>query len=136
MPIAKRGYAYPIATVCELHFLQSLIAFGEVTRLERDHLLAKDKSGLEYMHIQFDIPDNIALELSQQPGGISQAAIEALALEGVRSGRLTEHQARIMLGISTRYGMDGFLKAHNVFLGETLDSVVQDSVVGASFLRR
>jgi len=76
------------------------------------------------VQVQFDIPDNIAFELSQQAGGITRAAVEALALEGVHSGRLTEHQARIMLGISTRREMDGFLKAHNVFLGETIDSVV------------
>lgn len=88
------------------------------------------------MHVRFDIPDNIACEFSRQPGGISRAAVEALALEGIRSGRLTEHQARVLLGISTRYEMDGFLKAHNVFLGEPLDSIVQDSGVGASFLRR
>ncbi len=88
------------------------------------------------MQVQFDIPDNIASEFAQQAGGVGRAAVEALALEGVRSGRLTEHQARIMLGISTRHEMDGFLKAHNVFLGETLDSVVLDSHIGASFLRR
>ena len=88
------------------------------------------------MQIQFEIPDNIATVFSQQPGGIDRAAVEALALEGLRSGRLTEHQARVMLGISSRYEMDGFLKAHDVSLGETLESVIRDSDIGASFLRR
>ncbi len=88
------------------------------------------------MQVQFEIPDNIASEFSQQPGGIGRAAVEALALEGLRSGRLTEHPSRVMLGITTRHEMDGFLKAHDVFLGETLESVIRDSDVGASFLRR
>ena len=88
------------------------------------------------MQFQIDIPDEIASKFTDQPGGIDRAAIEALALEGVRSGRLTEHQARMMLGISTRDEMDGFLKAHNVSLSETLESVIRDSDIGASFLRR
>ena len=88
------------------------------------------------MQVHFDIPDNIALLFSEQLGGVSRAAVEALALEGVRSGRLTEYQARMMLGISSRDEMDGFLKTHNVFLSETLESVIRDSDVGASFLRK
>jgi hypothetical protein len=88
------------------------------------------------MQVQFDIPDEIASEFSEQPGGIGRAAVEALALEGVRSGRLTVHQARVTLGISSRYEMDGFLKSHRVFLPDTLDSVIRDSEVGAAFVRK
>jgi hypothetical protein len=93
---------------------------------------------VEEVQVQFqiDIPDDIAFEFSEQPGGIGRAAVEALALEGVRSGRLTEHQARVMLGIPTRYEMDGFLKSHNVFLPDTLDSVIRDSETAANFLRK
>jgi hypothetical protein len=47
---------------------------------------------------------------------LARAALEAVALEGVRSGKLTVSQARRLLGIESRYEMDGFLKAHGVFL--------------------
>jgi hypothetical protein len=88
------------------------------------------------MQVQIDIPDEIASEFSELPGGIGRAAVEALALEGVRSGRLAERQARLMLGIATRYEMDGFLKSHGVFLPDTLESVIRDSETAANFLRR
>jgi hypothetical protein len=88
------------------------------------------------VQVQFDIPDEIAIEFSEQPGGISRAAVEALALEGIRSGRLTDHQAQVMLGISSRYVMDGFLKKHDVFFLDTLESVIRDSDTAASFVRR
>ena len=88
------------------------------------------------VRVQIDIPDEIACEFSELPGGLGRAAVEAVAIEGVRSGRLTEYQARVMLGIPTRYEMDGFLKSHKVFLSETLESVIRDSETAAKFLRR
>jgi hypothetical protein len=88
------------------------------------------------VQVHFDIPDEIAYEFLEQPGGIGRAALEALALEGIRSGRLTEYQARVMLGISSRYEMDGFLKTHNVSLSDTLDSVIRDSEIAAAFIRK
>jgi len=45
----------------------------------------------------------------------SRAALEALAIEGYRSGALTASQTRRLLGFETRYELDGFLKAHNVW---------------------
>ena len=60
------------------------------------------------------------------PGGIPRAAIEALAIEGVRSGKLTACQARQMFGIQSRHEMDGFLKAHGVPLPVTMEDVMQD----------
>src|SRR6266487_6800777 len=42
-----------------------------------------------------------------------------LVAEAVRSGKLTILQARTLLGIWSRYEMDGFLKACGVFLNLT-----------------
>ena len=88
------------------------------------------------MQFQINIPDELAFEYSELPGGIGRAAVEALALEGVRSGRLTDYQARIMLGISTRFEMEEFLRSHGVFLPDTFESVIRDSEVAANFVRR
>jgi hypothetical protein len=44
------------------------------------------------VQVHFDIPDDVALQISKQPGGVGRAAVEALAIEGVRSGRLTSGQ--------------------------------------------
>ena len=54
-------------------------------------------------------------------------------LLGMRSGKLTEHQAREMLGIRSRYEMDGFLKVHGVLLPTTLEQIVADSETAIAF---
>jgi hypothetical protein len=38
-----------------------------------------------------------------------------VAIEGYRSGALTAHQTRSLLGFETRYELDGFLKQHKVW---------------------
>ena len=75
----------------------------------------------------------MASQVGAEPGGVARMAIEALALEGVRSGKLTEHQARKMLGIRSRYEMDGVLKAHGVPLPTTLEQIVADSETAIAF---
>jgi hypothetical protein len=66
-------------------------------------------------------------------GGIARAAVEALAAEGVRSGKLTVYQARQMLGIRSGYEMDGFLKARGLLLSDTMQQVVADSETAITF---
>jgi hypothetical protein len=68
------------------------------------------------VRVHFDVPESVERQFAAEPGGVTRAAIEALAAEGVRSGKLTEFQARQMLGIRSRYEMDGFLKARGVML--------------------
>jgi hypothetical protein len=87
------------------------------------------------MRIHIDVPEEVALRFSAEPGGIVRAAAEALAAEGVRSGKLTAYQARRMLGIRSRYEMDGFLKAHGVLLSDTAQQVVADCETAIAFSR-
>ena len=83
------------------------------------------------MQVHLDVPEDVALQFADEPGGVTRAALEALALEGVRSGKLTEHQARQLLGIRSRYEMDGFLKAHGILLPITFEDVLRDSETAA-----
>ena len=87
------------------------------------------------MDVHFDVPEEVARQFTAEPGGIARAAVEALAAEGVRSGRLTVYQARQLLGIRSRYEMDGFLKAHGLLLSGTLEEVVADSKTAIAFSR-
>jgi hypothetical protein len=41
--------------------------------------------------------------------------LEALALEAYRQRRITGYQLRTLLGIPSRYELDGFLKQHEVY---------------------
>jgi hypothetical protein len=79
------------------------------------------------MDVHLEIPEDLARQLASDANGLARAALEAIALEGVRSGNLTVSQARRLLGIHSRYEMDGFLKAHGVFLDLTLEDVRRDS---------
>ena len=87
------------------------------------------------MQVHLDVPEDVARQFAAEPGGITRAALEALAIEGVRSGKLTVHQARQMLGLSSRYQMDGFLKAHGVLLPITIEDVARDGKTAASVSR-
>lgn len=74
------------------------------------------------MVVTFDIPDELAAQLG---GDLSRQALEALALEAYKSGRITKPQLRRVLDLS-RYELDGFLKVHNVYDGPTYEEVMQD----------
>ena len=67
------------------------------------------------MQVTLEIPDDMAEWLASQGPDTGRAALEALAIEGYRSGALTASQTRRLLGFGTRYELDGFLKAHNVW---------------------
>jgi hypothetical protein len=62
------------------------------------------------MQITVDLPDDLA----QRPDP-ARAALEAVAIEGYRSGAFTAYQTRRLLGFETRYELDGFLKSHQVW---------------------
>ena len=87
------------------------------------------------MQIHLDVPEDVAKQFAAEPGGVTRAAIEALAIEGVRSGKLTTYQARQLLGIRSRYEVDGFLKTHGVFLPTTVDEIIRDSETALSFMK-
>jgi predicted HTH domain antitoxin len=61
------------------------------------------------VQITVELPDDITGR--PDPG---RAALEALAIDGYRSGALTHYQASQLLGL-TRFEFDGFLKERNIF---------------------
>ncbi len=79
------------------------------------------------MEIHIQVPEDIAQNLGQDVASVERALLEALALEGVRSGQLSRGQARRLLGFGTRYELDGFLKSHGVAVEDDLQRVLQDS---------
>ena len=66
------------------------------------------RDSLVLMQIIVELPDDIARH--QDPG---REALEALAIEGYRSEKLTHHQAARLLGL-TRFEFDGFLKERHI----------------------
>ena len=78
------------------------------------------------MDVQLQIPDDVASALQTDQPDLSRAALEALALEGYRSQRLSESQIRRMLGFATRMQVHAFLKARNVYLNYALQELEHD----------
>jgi hypothetical protein len=55
------------------------------------------------MDVHIDVPEEVGRQFAGEPGGIARATVEALATEGLCSGKLTVYQARQLLGIRSRY---------------------------------
>jgi len=85
------------------------------------------------MQVTLELPEDLAHRLAADAASLSRTALEALALEGVRSGKLTPAQARRLLGIKSRHEMDGFLKAHDVLLPLTIEDVRRDTETALAF---
>lgn len=85
------------------------------------------------MQITLDLAEDIAQQFAANPEGVSRATLEALAVEGARSGKLTTEQVRRMLGLATRYDADGFLKQHQVYYNLTPADVERDAAVAWEF---
>jgi Uncharacterised protein family (UPF0175) len=73
------------------------------------------------MNLTVEIPDDLAGRLRAHGDDLSRRALEALALEEYKSGHLTEDELRRFLGFGTRYQLDGFLKAHDIWIEYTLE---------------
>ena len=85
------------------------------------------------MQVTLEVPEDLAHLLGKSPAGLTKAALEALALEGLRSQKLSVAQARRLLGIGSRYEMDGFLKAHEVYLPLTIEDIERDAGTARAF---
>jgi hypothetical protein len=57
---------------------------------------------------------------------VSREALEALALEGYKSGELTAYQVQQMLGFESRVEVDGFLKAKGLPMEYSLEDLERD----------
>lgn len=78
------------------------------------------------MQITVSIPDDIAAQLATDAQALSRTALEALALEGYRTERLSEAEIRSMLGFATRTEVHAFLKQHSVWMHYSLEDAERD----------
>ena len=78
------------------------------------------------MSVTIELPEEIEQQLETEWGNLPRRALEAVALEGYRSGALTLAQLRRMLGFKTRMEADAFLKQHGVYLEYTEADLERD----------
>ena len=72
------------------------------------------------MQVNVQIPDDIGRRLMEAGTDLSRRALEALALEEFRAGRITEPELCEMLGLA-RLELDAFLKVHGVYEDYTVE---------------
>ena len=72
------------------------------------------------MNVMVPIPDDLAARFGSE-AELGRRAVEALALEEYRAGRLTRPELRRLLGFATRGELDGFLNDRGVADGITVE---------------
>ena len=88
------------------------------------------------MTINVEIPEELAGRLIPAGQDPARAALEAIALEGFRSDRLTEADIRELLGFDSRIEVHGFLKEHGAFMTYAQEDLVHDCEVASQVARR
>ena len=88
------------------------------------------------MTITVEIPEELANQLIPAGQDPARAALEAIALEGYRSDRLSEAEVRRLLGFETRMEVHAFLKEHGVFLHYTYEDFLHDREVASEVADR
>jgi Uncharacterised protein family (UPF0175) len=78
------------------------------------------------MNVTLEIPDDVAERLAAAGDDLPRRALEALALEEYKRGRLTRPEMRRLLGFETRAELDAFFKAHEVFGTYTVADLERD----------
>jgi len=80
------------------------------------------------MQVTLDIPDNLAAQMVSGGENLTRAALEALAVEGYRTERLSESEIRHLLGYETRMEVHAFLKEHGAYLHYSVAELERDRV--------
>jgi|ERR1700733_5575147 hypothetical protein len=78
------------------------------------------------MTITLEIPDSAGAVLAASGQDPSRALLEAFALEGYRTNRLSEHEIQQLLGFGYFEQVHGFLKEHGVYLHYSMDDAEHD----------
>ena len=80
--------------------------------------------------VTLDLPDVLSAFLKASGQNLERAALEAIALEAYREGKLSIAQLRRLLGYSTRTQVHAFLKEHGVYLRYGLADLQHDRETG------
>ena len=79
------------------------------------------------MTVSFNIPEQAKETLQQAFGeNLGCAAIEALAIEGYRSGKLSNYEVQTLLGLEDRWHTQSWLGQHGVNENYTLEDLEAD----------
>ena len=69
---------------------------------------------MKRMKVTIELPEDIPAALEVQWNNVPRRSLEAIAVEGYRTGALTEAQVRRLLELDTRFQVHALLKEHRV----------------------
>ena len=78
------------------------------------------------MKVTIQLPEDISAALEAQWDNVPRRSLEAIAIEGYRTGGLTEAQVRRLLELDSRFQVHALLKEHHVPLRFTEADVEDD----------
>jgi chromosome segregation and condensation protein ScpB len=78
------------------------------------------------MNVTVEIPDDLAPRLTAGGHDLSREALEMIAAEAYKQDRITKPELQRLLGIETSYQLDGFLKAHDIWIEYTLEDAARE----------
>lgn len=78
------------------------------------------------MNLAIELPEDIAERLAAKWGNLSHAAREAIAIEGYRSGALSQAEVQRLLGLASRWETDALLKRAGVYLDYSEEDLARD----------
>ena len=84
-----------------------------------------------HVRVWLDLPDDVVEQLAEAGHDLSRTALEALALDAYRMNRMSGQQLCQLLGIPSRYELDGFLKHHGVPLEYTFEDFESEGAPSA-----
>jgi hypothetical protein len=84
------------------------------------------------MTITLSLPADIVQLLTENGEDLSRTALESLALQEYRLGRLSDEQVRRMLGFDSPFDVHAFLRAHDTCLNYTDADLEQDLATARS----
>ena len=79
------------------------------------------------MEVTINLPEDVANVFLADGENLEREILEATALEGYRSGKLSQAQVRRMLNLATDMQVDAFLKEHEVYLEYDLSDLKRET---------
>ncbi len=78
------------------------------------------------MQITINLPEEISSSLQGHWEDVSRHVLEATAVEGYRTGALSEAQVMRLMGLASRFEVRALLKEHRVPLGYSMEDLEED----------
>jgi hypothetical protein len=78
------------------------------------------------MTITLEVPEQAEAALRGAWSDLPKAALESMAVEGYRTGKLSCAEVGTMLGHSARWESEDFLSAHRAWPGTTVEELESD----------